>query len=172
MKNSWLFVLVAALVLVAGCSAPSAPASVPGPAAGETPGADSSGSGSMASGGVEFISVPSEVLIGKPIEVSWKVSGDGAVETMVLHGTKSSTAADPSVTAYQSFAPRAKLMGEAGEYKTSIVYGDPITVYVRAYAMVGGKAVWSDEKTVKIVAKMSATGAAVADEPAMSDSGY
>jgi|GEM_PF-6962278 len=179
MKNSWLFVLVAAFVLVAGCAAPQAPAPVPQePAAGETPAETPSDDGAMMeSGSVEFVSVPSEVLIGKPIEVTWKVEGDGAVETVVLHGTRSSSASEPSMAAYQSFAPRAKLSGEAGEYSTSIIYGDPITVYVRAYAMVGENAVWSDERAVKIVTKLS-SGAMMEDKgdamegDAMSDSGY
>lgn len=166
MKNSWLFALVAALVLVAGCSAPSGPAAG-APAPGSTPGETPAGSpGAMAEGAISFVSVPSEVMIGKAIDVTWHV--DGSVDSTELrYGTKSKAdVAEPTTTTYPS---KKEGSGSSGDYSASLQFDEPITVYVRAHAVVDGKDVWTEEKAVKIVTKMASTGM-VADETA--DDGY
>lgn len=171
MKNSWLFVLVAALVLVAGCSAPSGPAPAPGagaPGAG-APGAGEPGAGGMVDGSISFVDVPAEVLIGKAIEVKWHVGGSGTTShTAVHYSTKSKASiAEPTTQDYQGFQPKDANAGASlpGDFSAVIQFDEPITIYVRAHAVVNGENVWTEEKSVKIVTKMASTGM-VADESA------
>ncbi|HSU73004.1 MAG TPA: hypothetical protein VLJ21_04100 [Candidatus Binatia bacterium] len=173
MKNSWLFVLAVALMLVAGCSAPSGPAPGSSPAPGSNPSEGSGSNPAMAEGHVELTDVPSEVLIGKPVMLKWRVTGDGDVKTAVVYSTKSHADVDePTMMTYQSSSPKVALTGTAGDFETSFQFDEPIKVYVRAYAIVGDKTVWSDEGVVTIVTKMSAPATATDSSADTSGSTY
>lgn len=167
--KSLLFVLALAM-LVAGCTAPQSPigGSSGANGGGSTPGDGSSGLPSMGEASVSITDIPSEVLIGKPIVVKWHLDGSGDVPHTAIHwGTKSHAdvaIADMSTQTYPSAAPVGYLTGSApGDFSASITVDEPITIYLRAHAIVAGQSVWTEEKAVKIVTKLASTGMATSD---------
>ena len=156
--NALLVFMVAALALVAGCAAPSGPAEPePAAAAPEPAPVDEPDVMEAKAAGIEFVTVPGEVLIGKKIAATWTVSGDGPVKTALFYSTKSKAdVTDVTMSTYSGLAPRAMLEGEAGEYSAEFAIDAVIPVYVRAYADVGGEGVWTEESVVNIVVKLSA----------------
>jgi hypothetical protein len=108
----------------------------------------------MGAAGIEFVNVPSEVEVGQKFSLSWKVSGaDTTPHTALHYGFKSQAAVTELTTqTYPSAAPTGYLSGSTtDEFSTSLVFGDVVTMYVRAHAIVNGENVWTDEKVVKVV---------------------
>lgn len=108
----------------------------------------------MMAASVSITDIPETVVIGKPIDVKWSVSGKGAAETAVVYSTKSSGDAAPTKDMYKSMSPRPALSADLpGDFETSFVMGELISVYVRAYATVDGTTSWSDEEVVQVTVK-------------------
>lgn len=108
----------------------------------------------MASPSVEFVNVPMEVAIGKPIVISWKVNGADMVTQSAVHYSTVSNAdvVAPTALTYQSTSPKMQFTGDATKgFETSFAMGELVTVYVRAHASIGGMDYWSDEKSVQMV---------------------
>ena len=149
--KSLLAMLVVALFVV-GCAsqapapsapAPSAPAPAPAPVVAATP-------------GVEFVSAPAQAVVGQSFSVSWKVTGaDSVDQTDVVYSTKSHASETVTASTYQSRAPKTAFTGDATkQFETSLIFGDVVTLYARAHAVVGGMDYWSAEQMIAVGAPM------------------
>ncbi len=155
--KSLLAMLVVALFVV-GCSSAPAPTPAPTTAPTDAPVAPTA----SAAVAVEFVSVPAEVTLGKPVMVSWKVTGvTTTVHTAVHYDTKSHAdvaIADLTTQTYPSASPRAYLSGDTtNAFETSFAFDEMITVYMRAHTIVDGQSYWTEEKSVKMVVPVKAT---------------
>lgn len=142
---NWKYLLVLAVALLVGCAS-SAPAPTTTPTAPAVPSTPV-----VTTPMVDFVSVPDSVEIGKPIMVSWRVSGASSVAaTSIKYGLKSQ--ADVAAPVYTSMAPKVAFTGDTSQqFDTSFVFGDKVTVYLRAYASIDGTDYWSAEKVVQVV---------------------
>lgn len=177
--NALLIFMIAAVVLVAGCAAPKGPSAddaaaaeqvAAEQAAAEQAAAEDAAAMEAKVAGISFVSVPDEVVIGKNIEVTWTVSGDGPVKTAVFYSTKSKADVETiTMDTYAGQYPKVMHEGEVGEYSASVPAGALIPWYMRAYAEVGGEGVWSEEVVVKTVVKLSDGDAMMEESDAMEE---
>ncbi len=116
--------------------------------------------------GVTLTSLPSKVIVGTDLKISWRVLGDGltATHTAIHYGYVSkqgtfdldvgpSAAGYPSLTSEFASGNFALPMDFSTAFKPSAAG----TLYLRVHATIGGKHYWTDEKSVT-VASLSGGG--------------
>jgi hypothetical protein len=167
--KSLLFVLFAvAMVIVAGCAAPEAEEPAPAPAPAPEPAAPEP---TPVEPSVEFVSVPSEALIGKAATITWHVDGEGTASHTAVHWSTKSKAnvEDLTVNTYSSMTPKGGVVDAdlPGDFSGDIVLDAPIPVYLRAHAVIDGVDYWTEESVVNFVVKM--TEEAPMEEESMED---
>ncbi len=116
------------------------------------------------SGSVRFVDVPSKVVAGDVVLVSWTVNGDGvasAEQTAIYYDTVShpgifSSGITPTNAGYASVTqnPAASLQIPK-TFSTQFVPQNEGMLFLRAHASLGGKQFWTEERNIVIEPKTS-----------------